>query len=319
MSIFPRKAASIWVVSCLGAACLMSRSPVATPSAEVSPDSSRESSGPSVTIARLTADHSDPNPGSLPSTPASGGGATGGPDDPTPAHAGSFPDRAVVFVSRTNIEGGCTGWLYGSGIVATAGHCVNSGRNAALGIPGTWAALDRLWVAPAVVDGPTGVVPAPGVEKCAAERLYSSRGWVEAKDERHDYGAIKLKAGCQLGKQRGWFGFGSSSASVVNRAVHMMGYRKGGQNCLDFGTALMTCDWPGTAKQTTEGQVFYESRETNAGTSGGPIVAADRLTIVMGIHTAMKHGTTPPHSKFNHGTMITQAVFETLSAWRDQP
>lgn len=309
------KTASVWFVSCLLAACGLSGSPVATPR-DVSPDSSRESSGPTVTVARLTVDRSDPNPGSLPSAALPGGGA--GPNDPTPAHADAFPDRAVVFVS-TNIGGRCTGWLYGAGIVATAGHCLNGGGTVSPRVDGTWARLDRVWVAPAVVEGATGIVPAPGAEQCMAERLYSSRGWVESKDEKHDYGAIKLKPGCRLGTERGWFGFGATTPSVVNRRVNMMGYRKGGQHCLDFGSALITCDWPGTARQAADGQVFYESQETNAGTSGGPIVPADRRSFAVGIHTAMPHSTTPPHSTLNHGTFITQAVFEALWAWRNQP
>src|SRR5262245_42468414 len=104
------------------------------------------------------------------------------PLDGIPAPADAFPSRAVVHIISN--RGTCTGWLFGPDIVATAGHCLNTG-----GQPGNddaWADLESIRISTHAADGETGIIPAG--ESCRAQRLYASRGWLDSAADDQDFG-----------------------------------------------------------------------------------------------------------------------------------
>lgn len=223
-----------------------------------------------------------------------------GPDERvrvTPTTA--YPARAVVLI--TFASGRCTGWLYGRDIVATAGHCVHTG-----GSGGSWQTNVRVYPGRDGSSAPYG--------SCTAKRLYSVTGWTQNRDEKYDYGAIKLN--CSIGNTTGWFGYWWQSASLNNLPIQINGYP---------GDKPLT-QWKSTGKVavTQERQVFYQN-DTLGGMSGSAVFqnrpAGSSFcvgTCAMGIHAYGLHGSAP-HSNNNHGTRIVQAVFNNLVSWKAAP
>lgn len=211
----------------------------------------------------------------------------------------AFPARAVALV--TFAGGRCTGWLYGRDVVATAGHCVHSG-----GSGGAWRTDVRVY------PGYTGTSAPYG--SCTAKRLHSVTGWTTDKDERYDYGAIKLN--CTVGDSTGWFGYWWQAASLTGLPAVINGYP--GDKPLE--------QWKSTDQiRVTETRQVYYANDTVEGMSGGPVYynrpsgsAYCSGYCSMAIHAYGLHGSYP-HSSYNHGTRIVEAVFNNLKAWKDAP
>jgi glutamyl endopeptidase len=203
-----------------------------------------------------------------------------------------YPARAIALITFTG--GFCTGWFISPDTVATAGHCVHSG-----GPGGDWRANVKVY------PGRNGSLSPYG--SCTARRLYSVTGWTGSSDETYDYGAVKLS--CTVGNTVGWFGFFWQSASLTGLPTTVAGYPddKGLQQWKATGTVAVT--------QTR--QVFYKN-DTRPGQSGAPIYynKSDCGQCSMGIHAYGLHGSSP-HNSNNHGTRITQSVFNNLIAWKD--
>jgi glutamyl endopeptidase len=208
-----------------------------------------------------------------------------------------FPARATALVSSE--VGTCTGWLFGPDLVVTAGHCVHSG-----GPFGDWYSDIRVY------PGRNGSASPYG--SCSARRLYSVLGWTDSSDEQYDYGAIKLS--CTAGNSVGWFGVFWQTASLNGVQTTVAGYP---------GDKPLT-QWKSTGpigiSQTR--QVFYQM-DTAPGESGAPVYQQRRAgspacsgACVLAIHTQGLHGTRP-HSNNNHGTRITQDVFNNLVQWKN--
>ena len=62
-------------------------------------------------------------------------------------------------------------------------------------------------------------------------------------------------------------------------------------------------------------QIFYRNDSTS-GMSGSPVWYDRSGPYAMAIHAYGIHGSFP-HSVYNHGTRITQSVFNNLVAWRN--
>jgi len=215
-----------------------------------------------------------------------------------------FPNRALVIVRTTGLAT-CTGWLMAADVVATAGHCVNTGK-------GFWAPLKGPY--PLQVSYPV----AGGMKWCNAKRLYSTQGWVEHGDERYDYGAVKLA--CDIGKQLGWWGFGWTNETYVGRMLSLTGYVSSDPATKCYGAAQdrVQCVGNGAGRQQADGQLFYDI-DTSIGDSGSPVVSACNSCAVA-IHTTPFEPDKPePHKNLNHGTLITGRVFENLKAWAKAP
>jgi glutamyl endopeptidase len=206
----------------------------------------------------------------------------------------SFPYRAIVHITRDG-NGWCTGWMINANTVATAGHCVAPGGTGSF-YGGTFR----------VYPGRNGSSTPYG--SCTVRRLYSVSGWVTSGSESYDYGAMKLN--CTVGNSTGWFGFWWQSATLTGRSTTISGYP--GDKA--FGTMWRSTD---QVRVTQVRQVFYRN-DTTGGMSGSPVYqnrAAGSSFCVgqcsMAIHAYGLHGSSP-HSTNNHGTRITQPVFNNL-------
>jgi glutamyl endopeptidase len=119
--------------------------------------------------------------------------ATGWTDVAQVPDTTAYPNSAVAYLTINWPDGKttqCTGFLYDTGMVATAGHCLYSTLH------GGWET--RVYTTPGInQDG----APFPG---CLPINAYSSTGWVQNGDLNYDYGAISLD--CTVGDETGGFG-----------------------------------------------------------------------------------------------------------------
>ncbi|GIF00518.1 trypsin-like serine peptidase [Paractinoplanes rishiriensis] len=221
----------------------------------------------------------------------------------------TFPTSAIVQIIRT--EGtttwGCTGWLYGASIIATAGHCVHPGGGADGGGGNGFYPRANFTIIPARNGGtnPFGT--------CTATQLLSVNGWTVSGNEGNDYGAIRLS--CAAGNSTGTFGLWWQGASLAGTATTVSGYP-----CdKTFGEQWRHAGMTVTNSQAQ--QVFYQN-DTFGCQSGSPVyqtrAAGSSFCVgqcVMAIHAYGLHGSSP-HSANNHGTRITEAVFNNLITWR---
>lgn len=214
----------------------------------------------------------------------------------------TFPARAVGLITFTQGTGNftCTGWLIGKNTVATAGHCVHSG-----GSSGIWSTSVKFFPGRNGTSSPFG--------SCGAKSLHSVTGWTNDNDERFDYGVIKLD--CNKGNTVGWFGFWWQAASLTGLKSTINGYP--GDKPSE--------QWQSTdqVRVTETRQVFYKN-DTVGGMSGGPVYQNRpkgskfcKGNCSMAIHAYGLHGLAP-HSDHNHGTRITQEVFNNLVQWKNK-
>lgn len=207
----------------------------------------------------------------------------------------SFPARATVLITFS--AGRCTGWLIGANTVVTAGHCVHPGGG------GSFYPTSSYRVYP----GRNGTSSPYG--SCTARWVASVTGWTDSGDDRYDYGAIKLN--CSVGNTTGWYGFFWQSASLTGLPTTINGYP---------GDKPLT-QWRSTdsVRVTQARRVFYQN-DTVGGVSGAPVWynRSGCGICSMAVHAyGVYNG--PPFSTNNHGTRITQAVYNNLKSWKDAP
>jgi glutamyl endopeptidase len=207
----------------------------------------------------------------------------------------TYPARATVLITFS--AGRCSGWLINANTVVTAGHCVHPGGGGAFYPTGSYR----------VYPGYTGSSAPYG--SCSARWLASVKGWTVNGDDRHDYGAIKLN--CSIGNTTGWYGLFWTSASLTGLPTVINGYP---------GDKPLT-QWRSTdlVRVTQAQRVFYQN-DTTGGMSGSPVHynRSGCGTCAMAVHAYGTYGG-PPFSTNNHGTRITQAVYNNLIAWRNAP
>lgn len=210
----------------------------------------------------------------------------------------TYPARATVLITFS--AGRCTGWLINANTVATAGHCVGPGSG------GQFYPVSSYRIFP----GRNGSASPYG--SCTAKRLYSVTGWLNQGKDDYDYGAIKLN--CNVGNTTGWYGYFWQSASLLNLPTIINGYP---------GDKPLT-QWQSTdrVRVNQTRRTFYQN-DTVGGMSGAPVWynrsgAGCSGVCAMAIHAyGVYNG--PPFSTNNHGTRITQQVFNNLTAWRNAP
>ena len=257
-----------------------------------------------------------PGAGALPDSPVVLGNDVGiqdviGTDDRTRVNpTTTFPARAIVQIIRTTngTTWGCTGWLYGPSIVATAGHCVHPGNGQDGGGGNGFYPRGDFQIVP----GRNGATRPYGT--CTATQLLSVVGWTQNGNEGYDYGAIRLN--CTVGNTTGWFGLWWQSASLTGLSTTISGYpcdRTFGEQWQHAGQ---------TVTVTQDLNIFYQN-DTAGCQSGSPVYQTRGSgssfctgQCVMGIHAYGRHGSSP-HSTNTHGTRITESVFNNLIAWRD--
>jgi glutamyl endopeptidase len=206
----------------------------------------------------------------------------------------TFPARATVLITFSG--GRCSGWMIGANTVVTAGHCVHTG-----GPGGSWHTEVVVYPGRNGSSSPYG--------SCTARTLYSAAGWTQSSDDRYDYGAVKLN--CSIGNTTGWYGFFWTNASLLNLPTTINGYPEDTQL-----TQMRSSD---RVRATDTYEVFYEN-DTVEGMSGGPVYynRSGCPQCSMAIHTKGTYNG-PPFSTHNHGTRITQEVFNNLLAWENAP
>jgi glutamyl endopeptidase len=215
-------------------------------------------------------------------------------------YASTFPARATALITFDN--GSCTGWFYGPNVVATAGHCVHTG-----GQRGSWRTNVRVWPGYDAGSRPYG--------SYSARWLASVTGWTQFADEQYDYGVIKLWT--NVGNTVGWYGIWWQTASLDGLPSVIVGY--------PGDKSPTQSQWVGVdqVRVTQTNQVFYKTDTFNG--MSGSAVWQDRPSgsafcangpCAYAIHTKGLHGAVP-HSDHNHGTRITQPVYNNLVAWRN--
>lgn len=214
----------------------------------------------------------------------------------------SYPARATALITFTG--GYCTGWFYGPNIVATAGHCVHTG-----GPGGSWRTNVRVYPGYNAGSAPYG--------SYASKWLGSVTGWTGSSNEQYDYGVVKLSS--NVGNTVGWYGIWWQSTTLNGLPSVIAGYPD------DKSPAKS--QWLGVdqVRVTQTNQVFYKN-DTAGGMSGSavwqdrPIGSAycSNGPCAYAIHAYGIHGSSP-HSNHNHGTRITQSVFNNLVYWKNLP
>jgi glutamyl endopeptidase len=206
----------------------------------------------------------------------------------------SYPARATVLITFS--AGRCTGWLINANTVVTAGHCVHPGGG------GSFYPTSSYLVYP----GRDGTSSPYG--SCTARWLASVNGWTANRDDRYDYGVVKLN--CTIGNTTGWYGY-FTSASLTGLPTIINGYP---------GDKPLT-QWRSTdsVRVTDTRRVFYQN-DTLGGQSGAPVYynRSGCGICAMAVHAYGTYGS-PPFSTNNHGTRITQDVFNNLTAWKNAP
>ena len=220
-----------------------------------------------------------------------------------------FPYRALVLVLSPAF-GPSTGFLYGPDMVATAGHCVNTGE-------GVWIPIDGKY--PLRVGFRTRIDEP--YRWCNPTRLYAAHEWAHGGDERFDYGAIRLDR--EIGRELGWFDLAPGERERIGRDACVIGYGMRPwqeiQSRLDFDVVPYIGN--GSMRDELDGQLFYDAR-TDKGMSGGPVcVRQEDGWRVAAIHAMAAHpdeALPEPHRLYSHGTTISREVFENLMLWREE-
>jgi glutamyl endopeptidase len=205
-----------------------------------------------------------------------------------------YPASATVLIAFS--AGRCTGWLISANTVVTAGHCVHPGGG------GSYYPTSSYRVFP----GRNGTACPYG--SCTARWLASVNGWTVDRNDEYDYGAIRLN--CTIGNTTGWYGY-FTAASLTGLPTIVNGYP--GDKPL---TQWRSADF---VRLTDTRRVFHQN-DTTGGESGAPVYynRTGCGVCAMAVHTYGTYGG-PPFSTNNHGTRITQEVFDNLTAWKNAP
>lgn len=222
-------------------------------------------------------------------------------DSRVQTYTNRFPQRAVGLITFGSSR--CTGWLIGANTVVTAGHCVARGGSRTFYSP----SLYRFYPGRNGNSSPYGY--------CTARTLWSNTTWLNTGNDAYDWGLIKLN--CTVGNSTGWFGYFFTTRSLLNEVSVISGYP---------GDKPLT-QWESVDKVRVDQAMrsFYKN-DTIGGMSGSP-VWADRPTggatptngaYAMAVHAyGIYNGS--PFSTHNHGTRITQSVFNSFSTVKNMP
>ena len=212
------------------------------------------------------------------------------------------PYSSVVEILLPGSLGKCSGWMYASNMVATAGHCVYDKTAVTNGWFDTSAMV--VWPARNGTSTPYG--------QCRVTASYAPAGWTAGQtstqrgNEAYDYGALKLD--CSVGNQTGLLSYGATPA--VGYTTRICGYPA------DKTVDTMWCS-DNTIRATDAYQVFY-ANDTYTRMSGSPVLEwTGTAWNAVAIHTMNRHGTASTHLNYNHGTRITATVASDLNTWKN--
>lgn len=209
-----------------------------------------------------------------------------------------YPYRAVTRMLSVFSNGQvarCTGFLYASNVLVTAGHCV---FDTAFG----WA--QNIQVTPGRDVDSSGAPVAP-YGSCHGTNEFTSEGWEFNADERYDYGAVKLD--CTVGDQTGIFALSWPSGSVAGTVASLTGYPS---DELPDGT-MWSADGP--IISDSRRQAFHQI-STSDGSSGSPLYDPG-CTQTCTAFAIQARGAGGPHPNANAATRITQANSVDFLEW----
>jgi glutamyl endopeptidase len=213
-----------------------------------------------------------------------------------------YPARAVVAITFEDKR--CTGFLINANTVATAGHCVHTGRRT-----GRW--YDRATYR--IYPGRNGAQTPYG--SCGAKSLHSVNAWLRNGNRNHDYGAIKLD--CSIGDTVGWLGFWWQPQTLNAAETTVTGY----PTDMPANTLWESRD---SVRLTRNVRLFYQN-DTGPGMMGSPVwrvrPAGSEHCVgpcVMAIHNRDVGGS-GAYRTHNSGQRITRAVFNNFIRWRNLP
>jgi len=238
-----------------------------------------------------------------------------GADTRNRVYSTNYPARATALITFNQGSSSytCTGWFFGPDVVATAGHCVNSGGNGST--PGVWSTNVKVYPGYSYTSAPYGYA----VPRAGGLTTFSS--WYISSNELADFGIIKLST--KLGNTVGWYGFfylSTSAASFIGFPTQIIGY-PGDKTGTNAKTPWEVADKVWTA---TASQVFYRN-DTYGGMSGSGIwydrpsgsSVCSNGPCAFGVHAYGLHGTSP-HSYYNHGVGITQNIYNLMLSKKNQ-
>jgi glutamyl endopeptidase len=203
-----------------------------------------------------------------------------------------YPWRCICALRITARDGSRwsgTGWFAGPYIIITAGHCVYLHDN------GGWARQIE------VIPGCNGVDLPYG--SSTSTRFRSVGGWINGKQNSHDYGAILLPHSYDAGERIGCFGYVSlESGAFDNLVANISGY-PGDKPPFTQWFAARSLD------SITPTALIYNIA-TMGGQSGTAVFAImNGQRYVVGIHT---NGS----STGNSAVRITQSIYDNINSWR---
>ena len=183
-----------------------------------------------------------------------------------------------------------TGWFIGPRTVMTAGHCVHTGRGG------------EFMRSIEVIPGLDTATRPYGSQVSTSFR--SVKGWTQDGNVESDYGAVILPD-ATLGNRVGWFGFTVlTDAQLVGMNINTVGY----PGDKPSGTLWFTS---GPIASADPRRLNY-LLDTYPGQSGSAVWRLqDNQRHAIGIHN---YGGCP-----NHATCITQAVYDNMSTWKNNP
>lgn len=217
----------------------------------------------------------------------------------------NYPTRAIArityFAPATKQTLFCSGFLVSKNLVATRGSCVfhygNGGK--------AWSERVR------VVVGQDGFTRPYG--ECRGTRLFSVRGWTQHKDEKYDYGAIRLD--CDIGLTTGFFGLAEQPENLlVGHHFYVGGYPA---PVVPPAYTPAGSQWQGYGRilETTSRLLFFNA-DTYGYMGGGPVwnnfPGCTDIACAVGIAL-------DPHrsgsTKHNAGIRILQPIFNNYFNW----
>lgn len=226
-------------------------------------------------------------------------------DSRVQTYTNGFPRKAVGLITFSPPGGSsrCTGWLIGKNTVATAGHCVAQGGSGKFYPPSSY----RFYAGKNGSSSPYG--------SCTAKTLYTNTTWISQAKDDYDWGLIKLN--CTVGNTVGWFGFFSTTNSLLNEPTVISGYP---------GDKPLT-QWESIDKvRVNQPKRLFYKNDTYGGMSGSPVWAdrppgapfAQNGAYAMGVHAyGIYNGA--PFSTHNHGTRIDKSVFDAFVYVKNLP
>jgi len=215
---------------------------------------------------------------------------------------------ADIGINAGKSLGACTGWMYASNMVATAGHCVYDPKD----VSGGWVHVTGMKVWPGINGDYSDGTPYAPYGSCLVTKVYASSTYVNtypsyassSGDVRYDYGALRLD--CTKGNQTGVLTYdGNGLPPDVGAQTQVVGYPHN-------GTLYPTdTQWhsPGHVYTYDNNLVYYDN-DTETRMSGGPVMESTSSGWkVVAIHSR------DWNASYNAGPRITSAVVTDLYNW----